>query len=70
MVEIIHKGQLPEEKKYVCTCRKCKTKFSFKAKESKESCDQRDGVVLMIISCPLCSSDQYVNKNPENEYHG
>lgn len=54
-MKIIHKGELPEEKEYRCTCWKCGTIFEFLRKEARWPEDQRD-VGMIEIDCPVCES--------------
>lgn len=51
-MEILEKGQLPQEREYKATCRICNTKFRFKEKEGQLNHDQRDGDYISV-TCPL-----------------
>lgn len=51
-MKILKQGQLPEDKEFTTTCRRCKTEFQFKKSEGKETSDQRDGNYVSI-NCPL-----------------
>jgi len=52
-MEIIQRGQKPEEKPYRVTCRTCDTVFEFLRSEAKYVPDQRDGDYVEI-NCPVC----------------
>lgn len=51
-MDIIIRGMLPEEKKYVATCSNCGTKVLYKLKEVKIHYDQRDGT-YHEFDCPV-----------------
>ena len=51
-MKIIEPGSLPQDEVRVEVCSHCKTKFSFKVSESRESSDERDRGVR-IVTCPL-----------------
>lgn len=53
MVQIISKGQIPEERVYQSTCPRCKTVFRFQQFEANYNRCQTEGDFL-TISCPLC----------------
>lgn len=55
MVTVIKQGKLPEDVEYEVECYKCRTIFSFKAKEAEKVYDQRDGDFLSI-NCPICKN--------------
>lgn len=57
-IEIIKRGQIPEEKKYRGCCSNCRTEFSFQQKDAKVSHDLRDGS-FMTIACPVCKAAVY-----------
>jgi|JI10StandDraft_1071094.scaffolds.fasta_scaffold59676_2 hypothetical protein len=60
-MEIIKKGELPEEKVLKSTCSRCKTHFSFKVKEANIPAyqDPRDSGTAYAIACPLCGVTCY-----------
>lgn len=60
MVEIIRRGELPEEKQYQHTCTNCSTHFKFKRAEARLSPDQRDPGYF--IPCPLCKQNCWMTK--------
>ncbi len=53
MVKIISEGQDPQDVEHEIKCRRCKTVFSFVAREAKFNADYRDGDYLSI-ACPKC----------------
>jgi arylamine N-acetyltransferase len=60
VVEIIRKGELPQEKWYEYTCQNCHTRFKFRQKEAKLHDDQREGS-WWSINCPLSGCNQACN---------
>lgn len=57
-MDIIFRGTIPEEKKYIATCSNCGTKVSYKLKEVKVTHCQREGT-FHEYSCPVCSKRVY-----------
>lgn len=57
-MEIIKRGQLPEDRVYGLQCDTCKTEFKFKQSEGRYSSDYREGSYV-AIACPVCSRDCY-----------
>jgi len=55
-MEIIKRGQVPEEKTYEATCRRRSTDVRFPQQEAKRTFDQRDGDFL-TVKCPVCGHD-------------
>lgn len=53
-IEIVHRGALPEDKKYEGKCSYCRTVIAFKRADARYVCDQRDGDYLEV-QCPVCS---------------
>lgn len=62
-MQIIKRGELPENRVYQTVCRHCKTVFQFARSEAKMGVrDPRDGMQLMTVECPLpgCEKECYV----------
>lgn len=59
-MEIIKRGERPEDKVYDGKCTHCKTEVRFKASEARSSHYPRDGA-LLVVTCPVCDRDIYVN---------
>lgn len=55
MVDVLRRGELPEEKIKIVTCTDCKSELRFKISEAKIVSDPRDGN-FYVIDCPICSS--------------
>ena len=55
-MEIIRRGELPQERVYEAICSNCKTIFRFEEREAEKVSDQRDGDFLRI-KCPVCDDD-------------
>lgn len=52
-IEVIVRGQPPEEKVYEEQCRRCASMLRFKRADAKYTADQRDGDFL-TVECPVC----------------
>lgn len=52
-MEIIERGEPPEEKLYTAKCHRCKSLLRFKQSEGVVTHDQRDGSFVRVI-CPVC----------------
>lgn len=52
-MEIIERGEPPDERKYTGRCFTCKTKVKFRQSEATAHYDQRDGNYLEV-KCPVC----------------
>jgi hypothetical protein len=59
MVEILKEGKLPSERKHVCICATCSTKFKFAESEANYVSDQRDGDAW-AIHCPVCKTGCWI----------
>jgi hypothetical protein len=58
-MEVVIKGQPPEERVYGLQCRTCGTEFKFKESEGRyQAGDYREGP-MVIIACPICHRDCY-----------
>lgn len=53
-MKIIKQGQLPAERVYQGTCRRCTTEVEFQRGEATYHADQRDGDFL-TVRCPVCN---------------
>ncbi len=62
MVEVVIKGDGPEERMYRATCRHCQSLLQFTRSEATFTSDQRDGDYVSVI-CPVCSSSVNVAEN-------
>ncbi len=62
-MDIIIRGMLPEEKKYVATCNNCGTRVTYKLKEVKVTYSQRDGD-FHEFDCPVCSKKVCASPQP------
>lgn len=56
MIDIIVKGNRPEDRVYRNSCGHCGSLLQFKASDGRLVHDQRDGDAL-VIECPECKSD-------------
>lgn len=54
-MEILHKGELPEDKKWVGNCHKCSSRIRAKQSEIEVSHCQREGS-YGSGTCPVCNS--------------
>lgn len=55
-MEIIERGELPEEREFTTRCGYCKTLFKFKQNEGKIKDGFRD-VAYIEVKCPLCGKE-------------
>lgn len=58
-MEILKRGIVPEQIRYVSSCSHCKTEVAFMQCEGKITYDQRDGNFI-TVECPVCNRD--INK--------
>lgn len=58
-MEVIHRGELPEQKRYQAECNYCRSVMRFQRSEAEYVSDQRDGDCLKVI-CPVCDRPVYV----------
>ena len=70
-MQIIKRGQVPEEKELEATCLRCTTVIRFRAGEAKYVDDQRDGDFYQI-ECPVCKSliTRYVRSFSQSQFEG
>lgn len=61
-IEVIERGNLPEDQPYDATCNHCRSKLRFLRKDAKFTSDQRDGDFL-TIACPVCSHPVHTAAN-------
>lgn len=61
MVEILSRGEKPQDRSYTAQFRKCSTVFRFKHSEATEVPDQRDGDMVRI-DCPVCKNPVHVSE--------
>lgn len=54
-MEIIKRGQLPQDQVHNETCGHCKSELQFKHSEVTPSPDQRDAG-LWFVTCPVCKN--------------
>ncbi len=59
-MKIIERGELPQNRVHVETCRNCKSKLEFTQGECKHSPDPRDHN-LWSVKCPVCNHDVWVS---------
>jgi RNase P subunit RPR2 len=59
-MEILSRGQLPEDKTYEGSCHNCHTHVRFKKREAEYIDDQRDGDCVKV-NCPVCGHAIYVD---------
>jgi RNase P subunit RPR2 len=62
MVEVVIKGNAPEDRIYRATCGHCSSLLQFKQSEATFTSDQRDGDYVSV-SCPVCNSSVNVAAN-------
>ena len=65
-MDILIRGMLPQEKKYVATCSNCGTKVLYRLKEVKVTHYQREGT-SHEYDCPLCLQKVYTAPCPMGE---
>ncbi len=54
-MKVLKVGNPPDGKVHRTSCRHCKARFEFAAREAKYITDQRDGDFLQI-ACPTCGA--------------
>lgn len=54
-MQIVKRGEAPEEKVIDATCVRCRTEVRFRVGEAKYVNDQRDGDFYQV-KCPVCTS--------------
>jgi RNase P subunit RPR2 len=59
MIEVLRKGEKPEDRTYSAACGNCKSLLRFKRSEAEYVSDQRDGDAV-TIECPVCKSKVFV----------
>lgn len=52
-MNVIKRGQLPQETTYNTTCGNCHSEIEFQESEGKVTYDQRDGNYV-TVNCPVC----------------
>lgn len=57
-MEILVRGQIPEETSFIGICSRCSTKVRFKRKEGQYVSNQHDGEMCKV-ACPVCNGDIY-----------
>ncbi len=60
MVEVLRKGDRPEDRVYTGTCIQCRSLLRFKRSEARFVSDQRDGDAV-VVECPVCKKDLWVS---------
>ena len=52
-MQVVKKGQIPEEREFEATCHRCKSVLCFRQAEGKVTHDQREGS-FVTVACPVC----------------
>ena len=60
-MEILKKGELPQEKQADFNCNNCGSELRAKISEGKITYDQRDGDYVTFV-CPVCGQNIYVDE--------
>lgn len=68
-IEILNRGQLPQDVTYRVTCKCCNSLLRFKRSDADLRHDQRDGDFL-AIECPVCHLSVYVADVPQTQLKG
>lgn len=58
-MKVIQPGNVPREKVYQSTCKKCGCIFEFARMEARYVSDQRDGDAV-VIHCPMCGDENWI----------
>jgi uncharacterized protein YbaR (Trm112 family) len=64
-IEIITRGQLPEEKKFIITCKNCKTVFRCIQGDGRWESHRNES--YFKIQCPVCKKELYVDSPQEDK---
>lgn len=59
-MDIIRKGQIPEEVSVTWTCTKCRSEIRAQRSEGEEHHDQRDGNFVTFV-CPVCQHENAIS---------
>jgi RNase P subunit RPR2 len=61
-IEVIERGELPEDRPYEATCNRCRSKLRFLRGDAQFTADQRDGDFL-TVKCPVCGESVHTSAN-------
>lgn len=61
-IEVVERGEMPEDRPYEATCNNCRSKLRFLRGDAKFTPDQRDGDFL-TVTCPVCKQSVHTGVN-------
>ena len=66
-MKIVKRGQLPEERVYVGTCKNCDTVMEGSRSDLKGNYNFQDDIVILSAKCLLCGSLTYFKPKPPTD---